>query len=129
MVDKLRVKREILALREVCQVVDYDLDSREVILRKIWFPDGWKPRYGDIQFKLGRNYPANQPAAYMSEDLLYNGEVPHIKLNSGPDGWNKHCIHDMADEWVPDRHSMVSMLKLMRKSFRYPNQRQPWQLP
>lgn len=125
--DKKRVLRESRALTDICQSVSYDLNEGHVALEMIPFPRGWAPRTGAIVYDLPDTYPQEQPDAYLPQQMRYNGSKPLIMLRSGPDGWAKHCIHDFSDKWVPERHTMVTMTRMIKKSLEHPNERDPWQ--
>ena len=127
--NKARVLREVKALRDVCRAVKYDLNNRYVILGDIPFPQEWSPRVGAIRFELPPNYPADIPRAFMPAKMTYRGRSPEIKLDHrGPDGWSAHCIHygSFKDQWVADRHSMVTLLRMIQQSLKNPNDGDPW---
>lgn len=124
--NETRVKREIRTLREVCPAVTDDLDQAFVALEMWPFPPGWQPRTGAIVYDLPDTYPQEQPIAYLPDEMRYNGTRPMIMLRAGPDGWSKHCIHDLSDNWVPERHSLITMTRMIKESLKYPNDQDPW---
>ena len=124
--DIKRVKQEIRALKAAFPSVVYDLDQGFVALEMFPFPPGWQPRTGAIVYNLPDSYPQRQPDAYLPEEMEYRSRRPMIMLDFGPEGWSKHCIHDLSDTWVPDQHSMITMTRLIEKSLEYPNSQDPW---
>jgi ubiquitin-protein ligase len=126
-IDKSRVETEIELLKNDGFAVQYDLDKKNfVALEMLPFPSGWNPDRGAIVFQLPDNYPLRQPDAYVPDHMTYEGQQPMIMLDSGPDGWSKHCIHDLRDKWVPEHHTMVTMLRMIQQSLEYPNDMDPW---
>jgi ubiquitin-protein ligase len=126
-IDKARVKTEIKILEEDGFSVQFDLDKENfVALEMLPFPRQWEPRRGALVFQLPDNYPLRQPDAYLPEFMQFKGERPMIMLDSGPNGWSKHCIHNLRDTWVPEYHTMVTMLRMIQQSLEYPNDSDPW---
>ena len=121
-----RVNQEIHTLREVCPAVTDDPDQAFVALEMWPFPPGWQPRTGAIVYDLPDTYPQEQPIAYLPDEMRYNGTRPMIMLRAGPDGWSKLCIHDLSDNWVPERHSLITMTRMIKESLKYPNDQDPW---
>lgn len=124
--DKIRVMQEIRALEDVSPSITYDLDQGFVALEMWPFPRGWQPRTGAIVYDLPDTYPQGQPDAYIPDEMRFEGDRPRIMLRAGPPGWSKHCIHDLEDEWVPERHSMITMTRMIKESFKHPNDSDPW---
>ena len=124
--DKKRVEREIHTLKKVSPSVTPDLDEQFVALEMWPFPPGWEPRTGAIVYVLPDTYPQEQPTAYLPDEMRYNGSRPSIMLRAGPDGWSKYCIHDLSDSWVPERHSLITMTRMINESLKYPDDEDPW---
>lgn len=124
--DEERVLLEIEALEKLTPSVRYNLRQRFVVLELWRFPQGWKPSTGAIVFKLPRTYPREQPTAYIPDHMRYNGKKPIIMLRSTEPGLAKHCIHNLRRKWVPEHHSMITMVRMMKESFKHPNSQDPW---
>ena len=125
--DKIRIKREIRALAEICPSVTWDLEDEGIVALEQWlFPPGWQPRTSAIVYDLPDTYPQEQPDAYIPEEMQYNGSRPLIMLRAGSDGWSKYCIHDLSDNWVPEHHSLITMTRMIKESLKHPNSQDPW---
>lgn len=120
-----RLKHELLALTDLCNEVQISAANRQIILREFPFPPGWNRRTATVMYRLPPTYAQEQPDAYLEEDLRYHGERPMIMLRGDLPGYSKHCIHHFADEWRP-HHTIVTMMKMIKQSFRYPNKKDPW---
>ena len=125
-IDKIRVKREINALRQINPRISYDLNQGIVALEAWLFPAGWNPDTGVVLFDLPNNYPQSQPDVYIPSDMRFKGRRPMIMLLADKPGWSKHCIHNLRGRWDPNYHGMVTMLRMVKESFRRPNQSNPW---
>lgn len=114
-------------------IMSYDLlDDKTVTIELLKFPDGWEndegTHFGTVIFDLSRSYPKKQPKVYVSADLRYEGDSPHVLYNqsAAPDGFTKYCIHRLSD-WDPDQHSLTTMFNLLEVSLEHPRSKNPLQ--
>jgi hypothetical protein len=124
--NKAIAKEEIRKLKEFWPHVNYDLNAGLVTVERWPLPDGWNKDTTTILFELPPDFPNSQPAVYIPSHLRFNGKMARIQLASKRRGWNQHCIRQLRHVWNPDRHGMISMLKLIKQSFRRPNTQDPW---
>lgn len=120
--DRKRVMNEILALQEKFPV-EYKLDEGVVQVKQVRYPDGWTPQNGHILYELSEVYPRSPPWVYIPEQLSYDGRSSH-KLRSDKSGYSKWCIDSL--DWNPERHTLVTMTKLLLASMERPNADNPY---
>lgn len=104
--------------------IRYDLKKGLVMIKEIDFPKGWSPKTGSILYKIPKIYPRSQPSAYIPSKARYRGSIPEhmmYKINafSGREEWSKWCINKL--DWSPDRHTLVTMTRMMMVSLSHPN--------
>ncbi|POG55089.1 hypothetical protein [Haloferax marisrubri] len=133
-----RVIPEVQNLHELIRerqspVMSYDLQTDlTVTIQFLKFPEGWQnsdgSRFGDVIFDLSPLYPRKQPKVYVSDDMLYEGQSPHVLYarSSAPPGFTKYCIHRLS-EWNPDKHSLTTMFNLLEVSLENPHSKNPLQ--
>jgi len=114
---------ELLALQDK-YTVQYDLEERWVELKAVQFPEGWQPRRGPVGFKLSSWHPTQQPKVYIPDGLRYYDCVPTHVVKTKQTGWNRWCIHEL--DWDEDRHTLVTMLRLLLSSMDQPDTANPF---
>jgi ubiquitin-protein ligase len=116
-----RVWNEVNAIKDKYRT-EYNMDDREVIVKNVRFPDGWRPQRVDVVLELPNTYPQQPPTVYIPDDVEYLDEKtrrPHILLSTSfREGCYKLCLHDFA--WEPSHHTMISILKLLMEALRSP---------
>lgn len=124
--DEARVEKEFEALAETFSSAALDLDEGVIVIQDFRWPDGWNRQVAPLIFDLPATYPAQQPAVYFQSDMRYRGERPKIMLKSKKPGFAKHCIRNFSDEWVPARHTVITIAEMVKKSLEHPNSSDPW---
>lgn len=131
-----RVIPEVHDLHEMIKqrqnpIMSYDLaENLVVVIEHLRFPEGWEnsngTRFGDVIFDLSPTYPRKQPKVYVSDDMLYEGESPHVLYakSIAPDGFIKYCIHTLPD-WDPSEHSLKTMFNVLEVSLENPTAKNP----
>jgi hypothetical protein len=114
---------ELLALQDK-YTVQYDLEERWVELKAVQFPEGWQPRRGPVGFKLSSWHPTQQPKVYIPDGLRYYDCVPRHVVKTKQTGWNRWCIHEL--DWDEERHTLVTMLRLLLSSMDQPDTANPF---
>lgn len=122
--DRERAMEELLALQEKYDVA-YDFEERWVEVQRVRFPTGWKPQTGSVGFQLSSWHPKSQPKVLIPDTLRYYDCVPGHVVKSRRDGWNRWCIHQL--EWDEDRHTLVTMLRLLLSSMDHPDKANPFE--
>jgi len=116
--NRARVYNEARNLAEKYRI-EYDLEEGEVVIENVLLPEGWSTRYADrILIDIPTTYPVEMPELYLPSNLSYEGDQPHILLPSVKSGYYRFCLHDV--EWVPERHGLASLLRLLMHSLRNP---------
>ena len=112
-------------------VMSYDLVDKLVVeIEYLQFPEGWtnsnNTRYGNVIFDLSPTYPRRQPKVYVSQDMQYEGERPHVlyRKSSGPPGFTKYCIHTLP-AWDPSKHGLKKMFEILEISLENPRSKNP----
>lgn len=114
---------EILALQEKFPV-EYDLEAGVVTVKQVRYPEGWQPQTGHILYELSDVYPRTPPWVYIPKDVRYTeGRATH-KLRSDKSGYSKWCIDGL--DWNPQRHTLVTMTKLILASMEEPSKSNPY---
>ena len=131
-----RVVPEVQELHEMIKqrqnpIMSYDLvDELEVRIEHLRFPEGWEnndgTRFGDVIFDLGQTYPRKQPKVYVSGDMRYEGDSPHVLYarSVSPEGFIKYCIHTLPD-WDPTEHDLKTMFNVLEVSLENPKAKNP----
>lgn len=133
-----RVIPEVQDLHEMIRqrqnpIMSYDLAEELVVkIEHLRFPEGWEngdgTRFGNVVFDLSPTYPRKQPNVYVSGDMTYRGDSPHVLYarSVAPDGYIKYCIHTLSD-WDPDKHSLKTMFNVLEVSLDDPRAKNPLQ--
>lgn len=111
-----RIHKEITALRDMFDSIDYNPADGTVIVRDYRFPEAWTPETGDIMLDLPEIYPQVSPRVYVPDDLRLHGEIPPIICRAAPDGWSR--FDNRCQQWVPDRHTVITVLRWLDAEFR-----------
>lgn len=131
-----RVVPEVQELHEMIKqrqnpVMSYDLaDELKIRIEHLRFPAGWEnsdgTRFGDVIFDLSPTYPRKQPKVYVSGDMTYEGESPHVLYarSVAPAGFIKYCIHTLPD-WDPAEHNLKTMFNVLEVSLENPHAQNP----
>lgn len=123
-----RINTEIAALRQHYTVaVNLKNEFPYVIVKDFDFGPDWRPRTGDVMLVLRSSHPQKQPVVLVEDHMEYlRGPTKHwmSKLpapRSIPNhrDWKRWCIHEL--NWNPNRHTLISIMRLMDRAFRKPN--------
>jgi len=120
-----RLKIELESLQNVCETIhaDFDRNKPVIVLNGFEFPDGWDPSVAAIRYKLSPSYPQKQPKAYIASKMRYHGQEPLTMSSFGEDGWTRYAIHKMS--WDSDRHTLVTMTRMLYQSLQQPFKNNP----
>lgn len=124
--NEIPLKEDIDELQNFWPHVNFDINAGLVTVEKWPLPDGWNKDTTTILFEIPPDFPNSQPAVYIPSHLKFNGKKSKIQLLSKRRGWHQHCILNLRHVWKPKRHGLISMLKLIKQSFRRPNTSDPW---
>jgi len=122
-----RLKIELESLQNICKTIHADFDRKWplIVLNGFEFPDGWDPSTAAIRYKLSPSYPQKQPKAYIPSKMRYHGEEPRTTLTK-KDGWTMYCIYQLP--WDPDRHTLVTMTRIINQSLQRPHKKNPFEV-
>jgi hypothetical protein len=126
--DDERKEAEKAALKELCDHVEFNLLRQEIRLNGFPLPDGWQPTETTLKYEIIVGYPQVPPVPKIPADVTYHGVLTDSIIDSSDHNWNTVCIHnmEMADWWRPERHTLVTLTRIVTQVMRHPLLENPW---
>lgn len=111
-----RIHREINALADQVEIILFDPDRNVIIVDDYPLPDGWNHETTTIVIELPDEYPRRVPDVYVPDDLQFEGSKPHTLTSFAPAGWYKFDLQPLSTQWIPERHTVVTVLRQIHGS-------------
>lgn len=106
-----RLHREINALADWFEIVLYDPDRNVIVVHDYPLPAGWNHETTTIVIELPDHYPRRVPDVYVPDDLRFEGAKPPTLMSSAPVGWYRFDLYQLSNHWIPERHTVVTVLR------------------
>lgn len=116
-----RVHREISVLADSFETVMYDSDRNVIIVDDYPLPAGWNHETTTIVIDLPDEYPCRVPDVYVPDDLRFEERTPQMLMSLAPDGWYRYDLYLLSHHWIPERHTVVTVLRWLYHSLNNPN--------
>lgn len=115
-----RIHYEINALAHWFEIVLYDPDRNVIVVDDYPLPAGWNHDTTTIVIEIPDEYPRRVPDVYVPDDLRFEGAKPHTLMGSAPAGWYKYDLRPLSNHWIPERYTVVTVLRQFHDSLEDP---------